>query len=62
MLGHQLLNESFDLWQNSFDMVADAVDQPELWGEVLSAGQQASRRLVTVQLLDQRVQSSVCRR
>lgn len=61
VLGHQLLNESFDLWQNSFDMVADAVEQPELWGEVLSAGQQASRRLVTVQLLDQRVQASVCR-
>ncbi|MBS2040439.1 hypothetical protein JST97_35960 [bacterium] len=61
VLGHQLLNESFDLWQNSLEMVADAVEQPELWDDVLKAGQQASRRLVTVQLLDQRVQASVCR-
>lgn len=61
VLGHQLLSESFDLWQTSFELVAQATEQPELWDEALEAGQQASRRLVTVQLLDQRVQASICR-
>ncbi|MBN9420610.1 MAG: hypothetical protein J0I12_34510 [Candidatus Eremiobacteraeota bacterium] len=60
VLAHQLLTESFELWQTSFELACEASELKEsrLWEQALKAGQQASRRLVTVQLLDARVQAA----
>ncbi|MBX3167526.1 MAG: hypothetical protein KF760_08935 [Candidatus Eremiobacteraeota bacterium] len=61
LVAHQLLSESFQFWQTSFDMACEAVADSALWEQALRIGQQASRHLVAVQLLDRRIQAATAR-